>query len=1370
MFQKGQQIGLYTLIRKIGVGGFGEVWLAERQSKFVTTKVAVKLPIDELVDHDAIKQEATLWEQASGHPNVLPIIDADEYDGQIVIVSEYAPDGSLEQWLKQNGKMPVEKAVEMTIQILNGLEFLHSRQIIHRDLKPANILLQGETPRLADFGISRVLLTTASSQTSNVSGTFAYMSPESFDGKRSIQTDLWAAGVNLYKLLIGQLPFPQKEPTALIAAVMMREFEPLPDYVPQNLKNVIAKALAKQPENRYQTANEMRQDLWQVLRGVEVQVDLSKTQKPFYIKEFLPESNDSQPEIATVVRAETPKKISKNDLTFITNEAGQSLADRLKTLIYPHTQFFDCLVGYFYLSGFHLLFPNLEKTDKVRILIGLKTDSNVFGLLEEAKGQGNLGFESQAKIKERVEPTLKNELEQIKDSAVVENGIKKFLEWCNSKKLEVKVFPSRKIHAKLYIMTFVESDRDTGRVITGSSNFSRSGLEGNLEFNVELKNFNDYEYALEKFNKLWEEAVEVTDEYVDVIKNKSHLAALSPKEIYLKFLYEYFRTEINQPRELEQDYQPENFMRLQYQHDAVLTAKRIVEEYGGVFIADVVGLGKTYMAAMLARELDGRSLVIAPPALIDESNPGAWGNVFRDFGVRGFRTQSIGKIDSILKLDFNKFQYVFIDEAHRFRNEDTETYAKLHRICRNKKVILVTATPFNNRPNDLLSQLKLFQNSKNSTLPNLPNLDNFFANLNKRLRPLNRVTDRDEYLQVMRENAREVRERILKYLMVRRTRSEISRFYADDLAKQKLKFPEVEAPRAVFYELSKRENEIFTRTIERIAKKITYARYRPLTYLPTELVEEGNLTAQFNLAGFMKVLLVKRLESSFEAFRLTLGRFIKAYEKFIAAYRSGFVYVSKKKTAVIFELIEVGDFEAVERIIETEEAERYDAEDFSSNFLNDLQNDLNVLQAISADWKTIDRDPKWEKFHSLLQDEPTFQDKKILLFTESKETAEYLCRRIADSREEDSLCFTGSSNRSLREEVIENFDARVRKPKDKYRILLTTDTLAEGVSLHRSNIVINYDIPWNPTRMMQRVGRVNRVDTKFDRVYTYNFFPSKEGNDEIGLRESAEAKIEAFIEMLGSDARLLTENEEIKSFNLFDRITSKEVLTGEDEVEADSELKYLQIIRDIQQNEKELFAHIKNLPKKARAAQDQQSHKNALLTYFRLGALDKFYLATMNNPTAQEIDFLEAVKILESDSDEKLPIGKDFFALLEKNQSQLESSLHADHEAIHAPAPARDVVSKLRRRLSLFKKEQMLDFTDGDEQLWQNVMRDLANGAMAKKTANAIWKAVEKTNEARVILEILKKNFTPDDFVQDEVQPVEMKINLREVILSEHLI
>lgn len=161
--------------------------------------------------------------------------------------------------------MSIEKAVETTIQILDGLEFLHSRNIIHRDLKPANILLQGSTPRLADFGISRAMKTTVASQSQNISGTFAYMSPEALDGKRSVQTDIWSAGVNLYQFLTGTLPFPNKEPSVLFFAIMMREFVPLPDFVPSKLKEIIAGALAKSPENRYKTVGEMREDLRRLL-------------------------------------------------------------------------------------------------------------------------------------------------------------------------------------------------------------------------------------------------------------------------------------------------------------------------------------------------------------------------------------------------------------------------------------------------------------------------------------------------------------------------------------------------------------------------------------------------------------------------------------------------------------------------------------------------------------------------------------------------------------------------------------------------------------------------------------------------------------------------------------------------------------------------------------------------------------------------------------------------------------------------------------------------------------------------------------------------------------------------------------------------
>lgn len=266
MFHPNQQIGPYSLIRKLGKGAFGEVWLAEKRSQFFAKKVAIKLPHDDQINFDAISQEATLWEQASGHPNVLPIIDADIYDDQIVIVSEYAEGGSLDDRLKFEGGLSVEQALEITVGILNGLEYLHDKRIIHRDIKPQNVLLQGNIPRLADFGISRAMQSTIVSAA--IAGTDAYMSPESFDGKRNARTDIWSVGVVLYQLLNGNLPFPQSHPSERMFAILTKEYEPLPDRLPSVLHRIVGEALAKDPADRYQTAREMGDDLKKVLVAI----------------------------------------------------------------------------------------------------------------------------------------------------------------------------------------------------------------------------------------------------------------------------------------------------------------------------------------------------------------------------------------------------------------------------------------------------------------------------------------------------------------------------------------------------------------------------------------------------------------------------------------------------------------------------------------------------------------------------------------------------------------------------------------------------------------------------------------------------------------------------------------------------------------------------------------------------------------------------------------------------------------------------------------------------------------------------------------------------------------------------------------------
>jgi hypothetical protein len=325
-------------------------------------------------------------------------------------------------------------------------------------------------------------------------------------------------------------------------------------------------------------------------------------------------------------------------------------------------------------------------------------------------------------------------------------------------------------------MTFAHGDRDVGRVITGSSNFTYSGLVDNLEFNVELKNRADYEFAKQKFEELWKNSVDVSERYIQTIQEKTWLNPdVTPYQLYLKFLYEYFKDELSQSDEVFYKYLPQEFKKLEYQEQAVLNAKKILEEYGGVFISDVVGLGKTYISAMLAGQIDGRTLVIAPPVLLDKMNPGSWPNVFSDFRVPA-DFESIGKLDQILAGGTEKYKNIIIDEAHRFRTETNITYEKLAEICRGKRVILVTATPYNNSPKDILSQIKSFQKARRSTIPNLPDIEGFFNGLDKKLKNLDRQSDYPEYIKTVKENAIEIREKVLKYLMVRRTRTEITKY------------------------------------------------------------------------------------------------------------------------------------------------------------------------------------------------------------------------------------------------------------------------------------------------------------------------------------------------------------------------------------------------------------------------------------------------------------------------------------------------------------------------------------------------------------------------------------------------------------------
>jgi superfamily II DNA/RNA helicase len=1061
------------------------------------------------------------------------------------------------------------------------------------------------------------------------------------------------------------------------------------------------------------------------------------------------------------------------DSTFITNEGENTLENLFSELI-KNTKAFDCLVGYFYSSGFFKIYKQLENVGKIRILIGIGTDQKTLNMLSSRSAQTKVK-DTTSEIKKELEIKIVKEYEESKEELEIEEGAKKFVEWIKNKKLEIKAYPEQNIHAKLYIFTSKGGGfGDVGRVITGSSNLTEAGLNKNIEFNVVLKNKEQYEEVLKKFESLWKDATDVSEKYVQTIRTKTWMNdEISPFYLFLKFLYEYLKERINEDLEQLGDdgFRPEKFMDLKYQLDAVKDAKSKVLEYGGVFLSDVVGLGKTYIATMLAKEfefIDGQNastLVIAPPILVDESNPGSWNKAFWDFGVRRGTFRSRGILDKIIKDGTDHYKTVIIDESHGFRNEATQQYEDLFKICKGKRVILVTATPLNNTPTDILSQIKLFQFSRRSTLPNpeVRDLENFFKKLQLRLKGLDRQTDKDNYIKIVKENAKEIREKVLKYLMVRRTRKSIETYYSEDLKQQGLNFPAVEDPKPIIYQFDKELDEIFNKTLGLITKNFNYARYKPLLYLKNQTqltnLEKGS---QRNMGNFMKGVLLKRLESSFYAFKKTIDRFIQSHDSFIKTYeKKDTVYFSKKHIHEILDCIESEDDDALQELLDNKMAREFKSSDFRKEFIEDLKKDFSTLQQIQKLWKNVDYDPKLEEFERILSKDPILKKNKIIVFTESKETAEYLEQELKMSLKSSIRSFSSRSDDNLRAEVIENFDAR-KKDRNTIKILVTTDILSQGVNLHRSPIVINYDIPWNPTKMMQRVGRINRVDTGHERIYTYNFFPAGPINENVKLTEAAEAKINAFIEMLGNDAKLLTD-EEIKSHDLFLKLNSKESIIQDENESEDTELKYLVHLRKIRDNNKELYSKIQSLPKKARTSRNSQKG-NSVITFFKKGKLKKIFISS-NNET-KELDLSEAVNFLECDEKTKIykRLDKKFYELHEHNKHAFDSVFETEERKVEGKGRSNE--SKIIAKIKAIIKYP--DLGDNDKDYLQDVLQILING-IPKKTAQKLNKETGKESDPMKILFGIKKIMTPEYFKQNPISSADIS-GPKEVILSEYLI
>lgn len=1048
----------------------------------------------------------------------------------------------------------------------------------------------------------------------------------------------------------------------------------------------------------------------------------------------------------------------QNDLKFFTNEPERDLYSRFATILKSNTQFFDVLVGYFRTSGFFKLYPSLESVEKIRILVGLNVDRFTVKIIDRANEEVKYTAFTKKESMELLEETVENEFEKSATTSEVEKGVRVFIDWLKSGKLEMRLYADAPIHAKVYIM---RKDPDKvpdmfGSVITGSSNFSEAGLLNNLEFNVELKDSQDVKFALEKFEELWEKGEDIKDAYIETVQNRTWMKDdITPYQLYLKTLYEFFKEEINADKENFQTLLPEGYMRLQYQIDAVTQAKQKIEAYGGVFISDVVGLGKTYICAMLANAFSRNTykLFICPPVLVDY-----WRSVLQEFDVARCDVESLGKLESIINKGTDKYSYIFVDEAHRFRNSDTESFSLLHQICRDKKVVLISATPINNYTSDIENQLYLFQSKQSGTINGIKNLEGFFRELKSKQNRFEKGTK--EYMDQIRENSEVIRDRLLREIMIRRTRSEIEEYYAEDMKNQGLFFPKAGSPEKIVYEFDDVTNEAFNETITAI-KEFKYSRYTPLIYLKDQTGYETKITGQKNMGGFMKGILVKRLESSFHAFRMTLSRFIDSYEKFISMVEKGEVYISKKVD--VYDLLDDGNMEKLMYLIEQQDVMKFDAKAFSPRFMKDLRQDLTQLKYLQDLWDGVEKDPKLDEFKKNLTQNRTMRGKKIIVFTESKETAEYLADELKDIYGDSVIYFSGQSSQALKVEIEDSFNPKnASKDNDKYDLLITTDVLAEGINLHRANILVNYDLPWNPTRIMQRVGRINRVGTEHDRIHVFNFFPTAQSEKQLPLEERILEKLQSFHDTLGEDFKYLSDEEDVSPKKLFSDLNMD---IDSDEESTNPELGYLAIIRQIRDNDPKLFSLIKRLPKKAKAGKECSSiESNATIGFIRKGALKKFF---QTNGETKQLSFIEAIKLIEAEPDDiKVSVGSDFYDHFDKNSDAFDDMLvEADVVSIEKSMVTGND-AKIIKLLKAMKNYPT--FTDDQEEKMDILIKRWEDGEIPPRISKDIVKKSKVTPDPlEFYYEIMK--LVPESYFEEKKSRGNNVEGEKQVILSCYL-
>ena len=1060
----------------------------------------------------------------------------------------------------------------------------------------------------------------------------------------------------------------------------------------------------------------------------------------------------------------------------IIDNRNKTMLDSLKNSL-KQAESVDILTAFFYFSGFNALAEEL-KDKKIRILVGNTIDPSAIvdlcnavkdspdELLETYAVRGYTRLNNSQKknyyVDSFVELFNKSALADEFDSTDSQAIFKMFLDKIADGTLEIRLTATPN-HAKAYILTnmFEYScfGDQKGVVFTGSSNFTYNGLRGQGEMNERFSDNSKYEEYSESFEKLWNDSKSIdvcvkdgNQDFINELKKKLWIFAKpTPYQIFIRILFELYASlesnVVKSPYEITDG----KFSNLKYQLDAIKYGVDCINKNNGVIIADVVGLGKSVIASAIAHNLDmKRTVIIAPPHLVDQ-----WNDYQQDFGLRGVRVCSSGKIEELYNTyaaDPNPILYI-IDEAHRYRNELSDAYQWLHQLTRShaeNKVVLLTATPYNNRPQDLFALIKLFQTPSRSTIHSVDNLGVRFHELIAQYNRLEKEGKKgltSEIKYELTQLSQQLRD-LISSVTVRRSRIDLQEIkeYAEDLKVQGIQFPQVVGPELVEYDLGE-IRPLYLHTLDLLSNKFICARYNPSAYLVNpeafmkqygEIFGEMNIQlSQRNLAMFIKRLLVMRFESSKSAFKSTLTSILSSYENIIKWWEKG--YVPIKKSGYLSEPDDEEIQETLDEISSIDElgidlnkikkkAIPIEKSLFREEFIEAVKSDIELLKGIYTEWFESDDvgiDPKYnvvkQKIAKSLEEN---KNRKLVVFSTFADTAEY----VKEHLERDGfrvLLYTGGASQVDRSIVKCSFDASC-KPADQandYDIIVATDALSEGFNLNRAGVIINYDIPYNPTRVVQRIGRINRINKKmFDSIYIYNFFPTDIGEENTLIKGISTLKMLLINNIVGSDTKTLTPDETLQSY-----FKKRYDEADEENNDRSWDNEYRNIYNSIKHN-MDLIDEIHSIPERARIVRKGQKEACAI-SFAKRGDNTLFAIAYPDVPQAKIVPADKVLDLFSADYEEK---GYEYDEELDKKFQILRDEIRKPHPKIRLDKRKSEALDNLQQLLAICpaEKDYITDLIDVIK-----TYDDLSDGELKYLAALVVRKA----NAAELVVELKQK-------------------------------